>query len=351
MDPSAEPSLAPSPLAVAQRQYASLQTSLGWLLGFAEPYSALVPPAGANLATRLRRAAPTLAWNNAGQERLVAFADTLAAIEVEAEHTLAAGGGDPGLAARIERASAEALAFYMAIQSEGRSAAELSRTTAAEDDSPTRLRARAEIGAGVRERLDSVGAEKLPAVGLELYRMRGFVDSASCGQLIGLIERDLFPSAVLGKEGNPGFRTSKSCNLSQADPPVAEFEAKVAALLAINPRFGEGVQGQRYEVGQQFKPHHDFFHKAASYYEDVAQTGGQRTWTAMLFLSRPDEGGYTNFPSAAVRAAPEPGTLLTWNNMAADGSPNPRSLHQGMPVEAGMKYVLTKWFRERPLIF
>ncbi|HEX7694798.1 MAG TPA: oxygenase, partial [Sphingomonas sp.] len=31
-----------------------------------------------------------------------------------------------------------------------------------------------------------------------------------------------------------------------------------------------------------------------------------------------------------------------------DGSPNPSTIHQGMKVRAGTKYVITKWFRERP---
>jgi prolyl 4-hydroxylase len=110
------------------------------------------------------------------------------------------------------------------------------------------------------------------------------------------------------------------------------------------------VQGQRYEVGQQFKPHHDFFHLGTSYYEDVTQRGGQRTWTAMLFLNRPEAGGRTGFPNARIEAEPTTGAVLIWNNMSPDGRPNPQSLHHGMPVEAGRKYVLTKWFRERPLV-
>lgn len=336
-----------------RRQHASLATSLGWLLNLAEFHSALLPQPEAGLAVRLRRAARTLAWNSPEQERLAFFAERLAPLEAETEQALASQADAEALGAlavRLEQASAEALAFFMAIQGEAARAAELSRTREDEEESPPRLRARAEIGAGVRARLAASGAAKLPARGLELFKVRGFLDEAERTALIELIERDLYPSGVLGKP-IPGFRTSKSCNLSPADPPVAAFEAKVAALLGINGRFSEVVQGQRYEVGQEFKPHHDFFHRGQSYYEDVTQTGGQRTWTAMLFLNRPEGGGSTGFPEAGLEADPEPGSLLIWNNMQADGRPNRHSLHHGMPVEAGRKYVLTKWFRERPLVF
>ena len=45
------------------------------------------------------------------------------------------------------------------------------------------------------------------------------------------------------------------------------------------------------------------------------------------------------------------GNLLVWNNLDAIGEPNHYSLHQGMPVTAGGKYIITKWHRERPWIY
>ena len=42
---------------------------------------------------------------------------------------------------------------------------------------------------------------------------------------------------------------------------------------------------------------------------------------------------------------PEAGKLVAWNNLNADGSPNDLTLHQGMKVRRGTKYIITKWFR------
>jgi len=329
--------------AAVERQLASLHQSVGWLLTVIEPLSATVPPPGTANATRILRAARMLSWASPAQEALIPFAQTVGALEAEA----AAEAPADDLPARIERAAAEALHHYMAMQNEGSQAEELSITSEAEEEASHRLRARADIGAAVRSKLARAGAERLGAKGLELYRVPDFLSPDECEALIGLIERDLFPSAVLGESGDETFRTSKSCNLQTTDAPVAAFEDKVADLLGINPRFSEPVQGQRYEVGQQFKPHHDFFHRGQSYYADAANRGGQRTWTAMLFLNQPERGGYTGFPQAGGKVPAKAGTLVIWNNMQPDGRPNPNSLHQGAPVEAGRKYVLTKWFRER----
>ncbi|MGE0178183.1 MAG: prolyl hydroxylase family protein, partial [Sphingomonas sp.] len=127
-----------------------------------------------------------------------------------------------------------------------------------------------------------------------------------------------------------------------------QVEGKIGQLTGIDPALGETIQGQRYGVGQQFKPHHDFFYSDQAYWEAMEASGGQRTWTAMIFLNTPEEGGQTAFPAAGVKVTPRPGNLLAWNNMDPEGQPNLHSLHQGMPVLAGAKYVITKWYRERP---
>ena len=77
-------------------------------------------------------------------------------------------------------------------------------------------------------------------------------------------------------------------------------------------------------------------------------TGGQRTWTAMIYLSAVEAGGETHFPQCEFMVPPVEGMILIWNNMTRDGAPNRFSLHAARPVERGTKYVVTKWFRERP---
>jgi len=191
---------------------------------------------------------------------------------------------------------------------------------------------------------------QVPAANLQIFVVRDFLTDAECEGLVERIDKDRIPSGVLGDNLDPDYRTSESCNLDPRDPLVQQVENKITALMGITPIHGETIQGQRYAVGQQFKSHHDFFHITESYWEKEQLAGGQRTWTAMAFLNRPEAGGYTNFPKAGVKIAPRKGNLLIWNNMDLYGRPNDFSLHQGMPVEAGVKYIITKWYRERPWV-
>jgi prolyl 4-hydroxylase len=109
----------------------------------------------------------------------------------------------------------------------------------------------------------------------------------------------------------------------------------------------EPIQGQRYAPGQEFKPHTDTFEPGG--YDFLLHTSerGQRTWTAMIYLNQPEDGGATRFKAIGKTVQPETGKLLAWNNLLPDGRPNPATLHQGMKVRRGTKYVVTKWFRER----
>jgi prolyl 4-hydroxylase len=208
---------------------------------------------------------------------------------------------------------------------------------------------RIQIGTAVRARLQSTpGVLKVPAQDLDLFVYRGFLAPSDCAALIQRIDAHRQPSKILADHPDPEFRTSETCNLDPDDPLTRRVEARIGTLMGIDPAHGETIQGQRYAPGQQFKPHHDFFHTSEPYWPQQERIGGQRTWTAMIFLNAPEAGGHTNFPKAKVKIAPKAGNLLAWNNLDACGEPNDNSLHQGMPVEAGTKYIITKWYRERP---
>src|SRR3546814_11853246 len=72
------------------------------------------------------------------------------------------------------------------------------------------------------------------------------------------------------------------------------------------------------------------------------------SWTLMVYLNQPEAGGATRFIKIGKTIQPEPGKLLAWNNRLSPGHYNPATLHHGMKVRAGVKYIITKWYRERP---
>ena len=187
----------------------------------------------------------------------------------------------------------------------------------------------------------------MPNPKLELFIVRNFLSAEQCREMIARIDAKRRPSEIADDIGIPAFRTSETCDLDGSDPAVALIDSAIADLLGIPLALAEVLQGQRYLVGQEFKPHTDTFNPGgAAFFEHCAVTG-QRTWTAMIYLNQPEAGGATRFKTIDKTVQPETGKLLAWNNLLPDGSPNPATLHQGMKVRRGTKYVLTKWFRER----
>ena len=207
---------------------------------------------------------------------------------------------------------------------------------------------RAAFGRDVAARLDAdPRAVRADLADVQLYYVLDFISPEQCDGLIALIDRDRRPSTLLTDRSDPGFRTSDSCDMQRWSPQVRPIDEAIADLLGVPHRHGETMQGQRYAPGQQFRAHHDYFHESESYWAAMQETGGQRTWTSMAYLNDVPEGGATWFPQAGVKIAPRQGMLLAWNNMKPDGTPNELTLHEGMPVVEGVKYIVTKWFRER----
>ena len=213
---------------------------------------------------------------------------------------------------------------------------------------------RAEAGRIVAAQLDSTpGMWRLGSTAqrpVQLYIQEHFLSADECRRLCELIDSDLYPSPLYDKEKYKDARTSQSCNLNSHDEFVAMVDKRITALLGIEKSWGEPLQGQRYDVGQEFKPHSDFFYIDQPYWEEYETHGGQRTWTAMIYLNEPEAGGATGFTYLNLNVMPRLGRILVWNNMAADGSPNPWTEHCGQPVGAGIKYVVTKWYRERTFV-
>jgi prolyl 4-hydroxylase len=191
------------------------------------------------------------------------------------------------------------------------------------------------------------GVQRVPARELELFVVRGFLDPATCAAMIARIDAQRRPSEIADDVGIANFRTSETCDLDWRDAAVGAVDRKIAELLGLSLERSEPLQGQRYAPGQEFKPHTDTFEPGGyDFYLHTADSG-QRTWTAMIYLNEPGNGGATRFKAIGKTIRPETGKLIAWNNLLPDGRPNPATLHQGMKVRSGTKYVLTKWFRER----
>jgi len=205
------------------------------------------------------------------------------------------------------------------------------------------------IGAQVRKRLAANKAVfHLPADNAELFAVGDFMTVDECDRMIGMIDQVAKPSIVFDVAYGADYRTSYSGDVDPYDPFVLNISRRIDDLLGLEPSWGETIQGQRYLPGQQFQAHCDWFHHEADYWKIEKGRGGQRSYTTMVFLNEVEGGGTTDFPYLGLSIEPKQGVLLGWNNADPEGVPSNWTLHAGMPVTAGVKYVITRWYRTRP---
>nr|WP_295771538.1 2OG-Fe(II) oxygenase [Rhodoferax sp.] len=178
----------------------------------------------------------------------------------------------------------------------------------------------------------------------EIYTIADFLDGAECAHVIELIRTQNQPSTLSSYEADASFRTSRTCNLDGLGGAAMQaIDGRICRMLDIDPGYSEGIQGQYYDVGQEFKAHTDYFEA-----NEIGRYGGQmgqRTFTFMIYLNSVEEGGETEFVRLGLKFKPQRGMAVVWSNLHADGSPNQDTMHHARPVTKGYKAVITKWFR------
>jgi len=137
-------------------------------------------------------------------------------------------------------------------------------------------------GKQVRARLEAdPAAYRLPVDAVEIYGVGEFFSADECARLIAMVDAVARPSPTYHNNADNG-RTSYSGDVNRADPFIRMIERRIDDLMGIAPEHGEVIQGQRYQPGQQFRAHYDYFDTTADYWPAEQARGGQRTWTALF---------------------------------------------------------------------
>jgi prolyl 4-hydroxylase len=182
--------------------------------------------------------------------------------------------------------------------------------------------------------------------------------------LPGLLSRDeciylalkglplLRPARVAGLDGKPAIDPIRSneaakFGLLEADVVVQSLDLRVAAALGHPAENGEGLALLRYQTGQQYLPHCDWIDPAHAATRADLERWGQRVATCVVYLNDGFEGGTTGFPELGLELRGGVGDALAWDNVRPDGAIDPLTVHAGRPPTQGMKYLLSKWMRDR----
>lgn len=150
---------------------------------------------------------------------------------------------------------------------------------------------------------------------------------------------------VEGRHQTDERRTSQGMFFRIGETPLVQrIEQRIADLLAIPVSHGEGLQILHYQPGQEYEPHFDWFDPTQPGFSAVTARGGQRIASVVMYLNTPEEGGGTGFPHIGLTVTAMRGSAVYFAYETGDQA----SLHAGLPVIKGEKWIATKWLRERP---
>lgn len=122
--------------------------------------------------------------------------------------------------------------------------------------------------------------------------------------------------------------------------------ARIAQLTGLPVAAMEPPRIFRYGVGEEFKPHFDRYDDHSGYGQAGYQ--GDRIVTFLIYLNDGYEGGELCFPRVGLRHKGAMGDAVYFANIDPGGKPDPSSLHAGLPVSAGEKWLLSQWIHDRP---
>jgi len=204
------------------------------------------------------------------------------------------------------------------------------------------------IGACPKGKWDEIDKEALYEDIPMLQEFDNQLTKQECDQLINMSQGKMREAGVLGS-ANDNYRTAENTWINETNDLTLKIKNIVLHKTKLPHENQELIHVVKYNVGGEYKPHHDFFHPNTDYYDAVTKVGGQRAYSCLFYLNDTFEGGETDFPKLEQKVKPKQGKLVMWKNTELDGTLNHDSLHAGLPVTKGEKWICIVWVRQKSL--
>eukprot|EP00873_Tetraselmis_striata_P024813 jgi/Tetstr1/445077/TSEL_032882.t1 len=192
-----------------------------------------------------------------------------------------------------------------------------------------------------------------------------FLTDEEADHIRELAEPNLVRSKVIdsktGISRDDSVRTSQSSSLRRShDEVVAAVDQRIEKWTLMPANHGEGLNVLRYQYGQKYSGHWDYFFNA-----NGTDNGGNRAATVLMYLTDVEEGGETTFPNiplppgqvnegfsdcarTVLAVKPKKGAAIMFWSVKPTGELNVQSLHEACPVIKGTKWSAAKWIRMAP---
>eukprot|EP00933_Yihiella_yeosuensis_P004332 TRINITY_DN108701_c0_g1_i1.p1 TRINITY_DN108701_c0_g1~~TRINITY_DN108701_c0_g1_i1.p1 ORF type:complete len:436 (-),score=79.91 TRINITY_DN108701_c0_g1_i1:304-1611(-) len=210
-----------------------------------------------------------------------------------------------------------------------------------------------------------------------VVEVSSFFTDAQCDHVIDKALPHMAKAPVAHMDHDVGkpdtnWRSSSNYFLEAGNDPILKgMDAQVSAMTRIPVTHQEYSQILRYEKGERYVSHHDYFdpdmYQDNQQIQELTKKGMyNRLATVFFYLSDVEAGGATHFPVAVeggqdpndidfedctrgVSVKPAKGRIVIFYSQDAAARLDHRSLHAGCPVEKGTKWAANKWIWTKPM--
>jgi prolyl 4-hydroxylase len=203
-----------------------------------------------------------------------------------------------------------------------------------------------------------------------IFYVHDLFTDAECSHLLARVRNSFERSAVVDRNGTglaafDPIRNSEGAWINRrSDSVMSRINDRISLLTHLPVSHQEDMQILKYEVGQHYHPHSDFFDTSG---EMRAENGGQRWITILGYLNdygKDYTGGETIFPvlpegphqaqwrdvtnctQGKLAVRPKKGDAVMFYSLSTDLEESGGSSHGSCDVLSGTKYSSPVWIRQ-----
>ncbi len=175
-----------------------------------------------------------------------------------------------------------------------------------------------------------------------------------CDWLVEAARLKLKPALMYdGALRKPVLADSRRCSEYQfdildSDVALLLVRAKIAALTKMPIYAFEPPQVFHYKLGDEIKAHYDFVRGDSEGYGRSGAFTSERIVSSLVYLNDDYEGGELDFIKGGVKHKGRKGDIVFFANVDLSGAPDRQTLHAGLPVTRGEKWMLSQWIHNQP---
>ena len=182
-----------------------------------------------------------------------------------------------------------------------------------------------------------------------IFTISQFLSDDECDHIINTAKKqNMIRSNVSGVYGRELSEGRKSHSVWFDKNKFKNILERVSTIMQVSdPNRFENFQILRYEPGGEYKWHMDSYDMDTERGKTHTNIVGQRLFTVLIYLNSNFDGGCTSIKHNNLKIIPEKGKILVFKNTLDDNrTRDERSLHAGMPVISGEKWIVNLWLRQ-----